>query len=270
MFSNAIKAATRQNRPVLNGWLSIGNPFTAEIMSKQGYDFLTVDLQHGALGYAEALTMLQVIAASPVTPMVRVPSNEPGIIMKCLDAGAQAVICPMVNTVKEAERFVGSLYYPPRGYRSSGPTRAAVAYGGYGLEANDEIMGFAMIETREGVENVAEIATTPGLSGIYIGPSDLTLTTQAGRYPPGFDREEPEMLALLQDLLGVCKEAGILAGLHCGTPAYAARAIAWGFDLTTVSGDTRLLSAAASASVSEWRQHVGHGAQVRSTNTGGY
>lgn len=257
MFRNKVKQLWSQGQPVLNGWLSIGSPFTAEMMAAQGYDSLTVDLQHGALDYSAALPMFQAMRASGVTPMARVPWREPGITMKALDAGAQGIICPMINSAAEAAEFVSYLRYPPAGQRSFGPTRAAFAYGSYGVAANDEVLALAMIETGEGVENLEEIAATPGLDGLYIGPADLTLGTQKGKYPPGFDREEPELIDLIQRIQRAAKQNGIMACLHCGAPAYAARAIGWGFDLTTVSGDSRLLALAAAASVREWRDLTG-------------
>jgi 4-hydroxy-2-oxoheptanedioate aldolase len=257
MFKNKLKEIRAAGRPILNGWLSIGSTMSAEIMACQGYDAITIDMQHGALDYRDALLMMQAMRGSDVTPMVRVPWCEPGIIMKTLDAGAQGIICPMINNAQEAEQFLSYIHYPPKGQRSSGPTRAAFAYGGYGLEANDEVLGFAMIETKSGVENLEEIVAVPGLAGIYIGPSDLALATQPGRVQPGFDREEPEVIAIIQRILAACKAQGVMACLHCGTAEYAARAIGWGFDLTTVSGDTRLLAAAASQSTREWRSLVG-------------
>jgi len=114
-----------------------------------------------------------------------------------------------------------------------------------------------MIETAEGMANLSSIAATPGLDGIYVGPADLTLGLAQGRLKPGFDREEPEMIAALREIVAACKANGIRAALHCGTPEYAARAVAWGFDMTTVSGDSRLLAGAAGASVAKFRQLVG-------------
>ena len=163
MFTNKLRGIWASGRPVLNGWLSIGNPLTAEIMATQGYDAITIDLQHGALDFATALPMLQAMRAYDVTPIVRVPWREPGIIMKALDAGAQGIICPMVNSASEAAEFVKYMYYPPKGERSYGPTRAAFAYGGYDLKANDEVLAFAMIETPEGVDNLEAIAAVDGL-----------------------------------------------------------------------------------------------------------
>jgi 4-hydroxy-2-oxoheptanedioate aldolase len=255
MIANKLKALWATGKPTINGWCSIGNPFTAEIMAAQGFDSITIDMQHGALDYSNLLPMFQAMRASGAVLMARVPWNEPGIIMKALDAGAYGIICPMVNSVEEAARFVSYLRYPPLGQRSFGPTRVSVAAGAdYATEANDNLLAFAMIETAEGMANLDAIAATPGLDGIYVGPADLTLSLTQGRLAPGFDREEPEMIAALQTIIAACKKNGIRAALHCGSPDYAARAIGWGFDMTTVGGDSRFLAAAAGAAVMAFRK----------------
>lgn len=261
MKKNALKEIWAAGRPVLNGWLSIGSPFTAEIMAAQGYDAVSIDIQHGALDYSSVLPMFQAMGASGVVPMARVPWNEPGIIMKVLDAGAYGIICPMVNTAEEAARFVRTVRYPPVGERSFGPTRALYSQGAdIAYEANDEVLAFAMVETAEAIANLDAIAATPGLSGIYVGPADLAFSLHGGRYPPAFDREEPELIEVLQRIAGACREVGIKAALHCGTADYAARAISWGFDMTTVGGDARFLAAAAGASVKRFRELTAAGA----------
>src|SRR5579863_1338301 len=258
MIPNKLKRLWSDGKPTINGWCSIGNAFTAEIMAAQGYDSVTVDMQHGALDYASLLPMLQAMRASGVVPMARVPWLEPGVIMKALDAGAYGIVCPMVNDARQAAEFVSYMRYPPLGQRSFGPTRVSVAAGAdYGAKANGEMLAFAMIETKEGMANLASIAATPGLDGLYVGPADLTLGLAQGRLAPGFDREEPEMIGALKDILAACKANGIRAALHCGTPEYAARAIEWGYNMTTVSGDSRLLASAAGASVVKFRQLIG-------------
>jgi len=255
MISNALKEKWQKGHATLNGWLSIGNSFTAEIMAEQGFDSLTVDIQHGFLDYSDAGNMLQAIRASGVTPMVRVPWLDPGIIMKSLDAGAYGVICPMINTCDQASALVDATRYPPNGNRSFGPTRANISAGtNYASEANENIITFAMIETAEAVENVDKICATKGLDGIYIGPADLTLGVTKGRLAPGFDREEPEMIDVINRILAAAKSHNIRAGIHCGTPQYAAKAIGWGFDLTTISGDVRLLAVGAEESVRQTRE----------------
>ena len=258
MTPNKLKAIWAEGRSSINGWLSIANSFTAEIMAAQGYDSIGIDLQHGAVDYQDALTMLQAMRASNVVPLVRVPWLEPGIIMKALDAGAYGVICPMINTADQAAQFVSYVRYPPVGQRSFGPTRANFSAGGnYAAEANGEILAFAMVETAEAMANLDAIAATPGLDGIYVGPADLTFSLAEGRLTPAFDREEPEMIEALHKIVAACKAHGIRAALHCGTPDYAARAIGWGFDMTTVSNDVRLLAGAADATVKKFRSLTG-------------
>lgn len=255
MIKNKLKQIWAAGRPTINGWLSIGNPFTAEIMAAQGYDSVSVDLQHGALDYSMLLPMFQAMCASGVVPMARAPWLEPGIVMKALDAGAYGVICPMINKPEQAAEFVNYVRYPPVGQRSFGPTRANYSAGAnYAAEANEEILAFAMVETAEAMENLDAIAATHGLDGIYVGPADLTFSLHQGRLAPAFDREEPEMIEALLRIVAACKKAGKRAALHCGTADYAARAVEWGFDMATVSGDSRLLAAAAQASVARFRE----------------
>lgn len=257
-FENPLRTLWRGGGGAVNGWLSIGNSFSAEIMAGQGYDSVTVDLQHGALDYADALAMFQAMRASGAAPLARVPWLDPGAIMKALDAGAYGIICPMVNTRDEAERFAACLRYPPLGTRSFGPTRVSFAAGpDYYARANAEVVGLAMIETAEAVANLDAIVATPGLDGVYVGPADLTLGVTGGRLAPGFDREEPEMDAVIGRVLAAAKGAGLRAGIHCGGPDYAAAALRRGFDLVTVANDVRLLASAARASVARTRELAG-------------
>lgn len=257
MLINPLKKKWTEGQPTINGWCSIGNPFTAEIMAAQGYDSVSIDIQHGALDYSAALPMFQAMRASGAVLMARVPWLDPAAIMKALDAGALGIICPMISSAEQAAEFVSYMRYPPLGQRSFGPTRASFAMKGYGVEANEAVLAFAMIETAQGMENLEEIASTPGLDGIYVGPADLTLGLAEGRLPPGFDREEDEMVTAIRRIADVCRAKGIYAALHCGTPDYAAKAIGWGFNMTTVSGDSRLLAAAAGASVARFRELTG-------------
>ena len=254
-MTNPLREKWKLGTPTLNGWCSIGNPFTAEIMAAQGYDSVCIDVQHGALDYHDALQMLQAMRGSPPLPLARVPWREPGIVMKLLDAGAMGIICPMINTRAEAEEFVSFLRYPPLGQRSFGPTRAGFAWPGYNVtDANADVLAFAMIETADGVENLEEIAATPGLDGLYVGPSDLSLGFTNGRLSAGLDREEDEMIELIQRIAATAKANGLASALHCGTPDYAARAIEWGYNMVTVSGDTRLLSSAAGQTIDRFRE----------------
>ncbi len=176
MFKNSILDIWKSGKAAINGWLSIPNSFTAESMSKMGWDSLTIDLQHGINDYSTSISMLQAIANSPTIPFARVPWNEPGIIMKMLDAGTCGIIAPMVNNKEECERFVSYCYYPPLGQRSFGPIRAQLVYGSdYIQSANSQIITLAMIETKEAVDNLDEILSVENLNGVYIGPADMSL-----------------------------------------------------------------------------------------------
>ncbi|MDE0110996.1 MAG: aldolase/citrate lyase family protein [Albidovulum sp.] len=258
MIPNKLKILWGEGRPVINGWLSIPCGFSAEVMAEQGYDSLTVDTQHGVIDYPDAVAMLQAMRSSGVVPLARVPWLEPGAIMKALDAGAYGVVCPMINNRKQAEELVSSCRYPPLGMRSFGPTRANISAGpGYASSANDEIICLAMVETAEAIANIEEIVSTPGLDAIYIGPADLTLGIANGRIPPGFDSENEEVVSAIKMILDAAKSAGIRAGLHCGSPEYAAMAVGWGFDLVTILNDARILAAGAKQSVVKVRELLG-------------
>ena len=203
MRPNKIKKMMRDGEQIINGWLQIPSSFSAEVMSHQGWDSLTIDMQHGVIDYPNALQMLQSISSTDVTPLARVNWNEPGQIMKILDAGCYGVICPMVSNKSEAEKFVQACMYPPKGYRSFGPIRGLI-YGGsdYGDFANDEILKMAMIETKEALDKLDEIMSTPGIDGIYIGPADLSL---AIGQKPAFDN--PEGSPTYEKILNILEHA---------------------------------------------------------------
>ena len=244
MRKNKLKKIFSEGKAAINGWLQIPNSFSAEVMAHQGWDSLTIDMQHGVVDYPNALQMLQGISTTDVVPMARVNWNEPGQIMKILDAGVYGIICPMVSNRKEAEKFVQACLYPPKGYRSFGPIRGLL-YGGpdYGKHANTEILKFAMIETKESLDKLDEIMSTPGLDGIYIGPADLSLAIGA---EPGFDKEEKDpAYSVIMKILEHAKKNKIIPGIHNATPEYAEKMIKKGFQLVTVASDQRFMSSGA-------------------------
>ena len=250
MRKNKVKEMMKAGKPVINGWLQIPSTVSAEVMAHQGWDSLTIDMQHGLVDYTNALPMLQTISSTEVTPLARVNWNEPGQIMKILDAGCYGIICPMVSNKKEAERFVQACMYPPRGYRSFGPVRGLI-YGGsdYAVHANDELLKLAMIETKESLEKLDEIMTTPGLDGIYIGPADLSL---AMGEKPSFDKDEnTSVYKEICRILKHAKKNKVFAGIHNGTPEYAKKMIDLGFNLVTFGSDQRFIGSAAKDNLSK-------------------
>jgi 4-hydroxy-2-oxoheptanedioate aldolase len=251
MRANRLKAIWQAGGVAVNGWLQIPSSFSAEIMAHQGWDSLTVDLQHGVLDYQTAVTLLQAVSTTEAVPLARVPWNEPGIIMKMLDAGCYGIICPMINSRADAETFVGACRYPPAGYRSSGPIRALL-YGGadYYSHADETVLTIAQIETSEAVENLEDILSVPRLDAVNIGPADLGVTLGLA---PQLDSEEPALLAAIDTILETAEARGVYAGIHTLSPDYARRMADKGFQMVTVGSDGRLLAAAAVAAVKAMR-----------------
>ena len=255
-MANRVKEIWASGKVVINGWLAIPSGFSAEVMAQCDFDSLTVDLQHGVQDYLSMVQCFQAMGAHPVTPMVRVPWNEPGIIGKVLDGGAYGVICPMINTRAEAEAFVTACKYPPRGNRSNGPIRAGLygVPGTYQQTANDETLCIPMLETRTAIENMESILDVEGIAGVYVGPSDLGFSYGL---VPKLDRDEPEILKIYDKILKECDKRGIYPGIHCSGAAGATRNISLGFKLVTMFSDSGLMAQFARSSVAQARKESG-------------
>ncbi|HRO58474.1 MAG TPA: aldolase/citrate lyase family protein [Burkholderiaceae bacterium] len=251
MRENGLRRLWAEGRAAVNGWLAIPNGFSAETMAHAGFDSLTIDLQHGLVDYQAMVGMLQAVSTTDTVPVVRVPWLEPGILMKTLDAGAYAVICPMISTREDAQRLVAYTSYAPRGTRSFGPVRALV-YGGadYPEHANDTIVRFAMIETAQALDNLDAIMSVEGLDAVYIGPSDLSLSLGCR---PVFDDVDPPVAQAIDHILERANAHGLVAGVHNGAPEVAKARIAKGFRFVTVGSDARLMAAAAREAVGRVR-----------------
>jgi 4-hydroxy-2-oxoheptanedioate aldolase len=251
MRENKLRRLWTSGGAAVNGWLAIPNGFAAETMAHQGWDSLTVDMQHGVVDYQAMVTMLQAISTTDTVPMVRVPWLEPASLMKALDAGAYGVICPMVNTRQDAQNLVAWTHYAPRGTRSFGPVRAAL-YGGadYPQHADSTIVTFAMIETAQALDNLDEIMSVEGLDGVYIGPSDLSISLGG---PPAMDELAPKTQQAVEHILARAKAHKLVAGIHNMGPDAALKRIALGFQLVTVSSDARLITAGAQQVMAKMR-----------------
>jgi len=244
---NRLLTVWRAGRPTLNGWLAIPDGVSAEAMATAGWDSLTIDLQHGMAELADVLPMLQAMHGWPVTPLVRVPALDPACIMKVLDLGAYGVLCPLIDTPGQAAELVAACRYPPHGRRSFGPVRAASSIGDdYARRADAEIVSFAMIETREGLDRVEEICAVDGLSGVYVGPADLSL---ALGFAPGFDSETPAVVEAIARIVRSARAAGKWVGVHNATAGYARRMVELGANMVTVGSDLRFMTSAAAAVV---------------------
>jgi 4-hydroxy-2-oxoheptanedioate aldolase len=239
MRPNKIKQLWKEGKTVTMGWLSIADTFSAEVMARQGFDSLCIDLQHGMTELGTLLPMIQAVSQTETSVVVRVPANDPAIIMKVLDLGASSVIVPMISSAEEAARAVSACRYPPIGTRSSGPTRA-VHYSGadYLSKANDEVLVIGMVETKEGLENLDAICATPGMDAIYIGPSDLAF---ALGMQPKQDNTDPVHMATCHKIRDAAHKYGKKACMHCASGAFAAGALDRGFDLVMLTSDITCL-----------------------------
>ena len=228
-----------------------------------GWDSVTVDMQHGQNDYSSSIAMIQALSNSNTVPMTRVPWNEPGIIMKMLDLGVQGIIAPMINSKDDCEKFVSYCYYPPIGQRSFGPMRAQVVYGSdYYQHANKNIVSLAMIETKQAVENLDEILSVTHLTGIYIGPADMS---SSYGLPPKFDVREDPVFSNIKMIAKKAKEKGKIAGIHNGSVKYMKEMMQYGFQFTTLLSDFRMMTSNAESLLKELKD-----VDTKSDNTSAY
>lgn len=235
-----LRARWDSGQPAFGLWTAIPASITAEMGGAAGYDYVCIDLQHGLSDDFTMVSMLQAAAAGGTTPLVRPVWSEPGLIMRALDLGAAGVIVPLVNSRAEAERAVAACRYPPQGTRSYGPSRAQMVIGSAAMgDLAAGALCFVMIETADGLDHVDEIAATPGLDGLYIGPSDLSV---ALGLTPGVGGEELE--SAIARIRETAHRHGLIAGMHCRNGEAARARAAEGFELVTVAVDFGLLSSA--------------------------
>ncbi|MEL6508196.1 MAG: aldolase/citrate lyase family protein [Pseudomonadota bacterium] len=233
MRAHTVRTRLAASQIVVNGWLSIASAYAAEGVGHSGVHAVTVDLQHGMLGFSDALGMMQAISATPATPMVRVPGLDPAEIMHLLDAGAYGIICPMISTPEQTRTLVDACRYPPVGNRSFGPSRGLL-YGGqdYVAKANETIMAIPMIETAEAVDRIEEILEVDGVDMIYLGPNDMAFALDGH---VGHPRAHSE--AALLHVLAAATRRGIPVGIFCSSGEEARTRIEQGFRLVTPGND---------------------------------
>ncbi|MFC4586792.1 HpcH/HpaI aldolase family protein [Sphaerisporangium corydalis] len=242
-FATRLRARDR----IVGFWQVTDNAVAAEHLAGLGYDYLCFDLQHGLIGYAGFLAGVTAVDAAGGVSLARVGANDPAPIGRALDAGAQGVIVPLVDSAAEAAAAARACRYPPAGGRSFGPMRAGLRIGPDPRAADEAVACVVMIETRGALDDIDAICATPGVDGVYIGPADLSLALGAPR--PGAVEDLPEFEEALTRIAGAAESAGIAAGIHCFTGAEAARHLAGGFTFTSVSSDLSHLESAARASL---------------------
>lgn len=211
-----------------------GDPHVAETLAMSDFDYLYLDQQHSVGGLASPVDMLRATARTGTTPLVRVAANDPVLIGRALDAGAEGVIVPTVETAEDARRAAAAAHYAPDGVRSWGPTRSAYGLGTDPAGVNGEVLCLVMIETAGGVDRAKEIAAVPGVHGVYVGPGDLAVSL--GLSPTDGPRDERHRAAVAE-ICGACDTAGIAAGITGDPGTESAR----GFRMVTAGSDVGFL-----------------------------
>jgi 4-hydroxy-2-oxoheptanedioate aldolase len=237
-FGELLVAARAAGRPVYGGWVTTPSPYVVEAYARAGFDYVGIDCQHSVLDEAVAATVIRSMPAVPF--LARASANRREAIGRLLDAGAIGVIVPGIDTADEAEQAVAACRYPPRGVRSFGPF--AAGFDGDHEQFGDAAMCFPMIETSSGLANLDAICAVPGVSGIYVGPSDLSLAL--GRLT--HSRFDPaELVEPMNRIKVACAEHGIVFGAHAKEPAVVAQWVELGVEFMSVGGDIALLNEAA-------------------------
>jgi len=242
MRENTVLRAWQAGGQTIGAWLTFDGAFSAEVLAHlsqgrpgAGFDWLCIDLQHGLSDTATLQAALRAMAGTPVIPIVRVPWNDPALIMQALDAGALGIVVPLVNDAGEAARAVAACRYPPLGIRSAGPVRARIAHGAdYVERANDEVACIVMIETAEALERLDEILAVPGVDAAYIGPADLAA---ALGLPIHGDHDDPRHAAEVGRILAACRRHGVAPGIHTGSVAFTRKYLEMGFQMVTLGSD---------------------------------
>lgn len=225
--------ARRTHRPALGLWCTLSHTLVAEAMAAAGPDYVCIDMQHGTTSAVHLVSMIQAVVAGGSTPIVRVPELNPASIMLALDSGARGVIVPLVETAEQAAAAVAACRYPPYGTRSFGPFRASMQAQTTDPRELEKVACIVMIETRKGIDNAEAIVATEGVTGVYLGPSDLSL---ALGLPPG-SIEHLAFIEARDRIVALCRAHNVAACMHCYSGKAATKAVEQGFDMVTVSAD---------------------------------
>ncbi len=242
-----LKGKLRAKEVAIGSWITLAHPAIAEIMARAGFDWLTIDLEHSSITIREAEELIRVIQLCGVDPLVRLSSNDPTQIKRVMDAGAQGIIVPMVNSAREAEHAVASVFYPPRGNRSVGLARAqgyGTSFEDYRTWLDDQPVVIVQIEHIRAVEDMEGILAVDGVDGFIVGPYDLSASLSI---PGEFDH--PLFLKAMERIGAVGSASGKAKGIHIVEPDtnQLRQRIESGYSFIAYSVDFRMLDAACRA-----------------------
>jgi 4-hydroxy-2-oxoheptanedioate aldolase len=259
----------RGEAPLWGAFLGAGSPFMAEMLSRSGFDWLVIDMQHSPLNSSsELLGMVQAISLGQSAPFLRAPwKTQFGAIMAALDAGVEGVIIPMLETADEAEKISRCFRYPPRGDRSWGPWRVAMTDPDYSPEDGDRrALCLVQIETRQAMDNLDAILAVKDVDGAYIGPQDLSLSHGGGL---SWRVTNPVLHDLCQKVLDACRRHGKIPVAHTADPDDAVQWASEGFQLVNVTSDTHLAQQGAVEALKILNKGAERTTRPSTTSTGG-
>jgi len=241
----------RSGETVFSGWCGLPYPIVAETIGRDGFPAVTLDSQHGLWDLNAILVAIAAIRQAGAAPIVRVPVGDFATVSRALDFGAEGIIAPMINTAADARAFAAAAKFPPVGERSWGPHRVTALAGladqtVYLREANDHVVTLAMIETRIALENLEAILATPGIDGLFLGPSDLSIALSGGK---SLDPLSAEVEREIDRMVKAADAAGKIPGVFCHTAERAAALAKRGVRFLAVSSDIGMLRAGAAAAL---------------------
>jgi len=251
--TNRFRAGLESGRTQYGVWLGIPDPTVAEIMAGAGFDWLLIDHEHAVFELRDVFSHLQAMAAYDVAPLVRPVEGDAALLKKFCDIGAQSFIVPMIDTPEQAAAVVAAVKYPPEGRRGLGTSLARASrwntIAGYLGKANDGMVVIVQAETVTALENLEAIAATPGVDGVFIGPSDLSASMgHAGNV------SHPEVVEAVGNALRTIRAAGRHAGLLCLDETKIPHFENCGANFVGVGVDTLLIGNAARGLAARLRQ----------------
>lgn len=242
MRKNTVKQLLQEGKPAVGTWISLGHVLATRFMARAGFDWLTVDMEHGAIDWEQASTLFAVIADAGGVPLVRVPCGDHDHIKRALDAGAYGIVVPMVMSRAEAEKAVRAAKYPPEGNRSVGggafTLNFATTSTEYFAKANDELLVVLQCEHIDAVDSFGDIFSVPGIDAVFVGPNDLARSqyTAEGK-PPSANQQE----VAIQRILQAGKRIRVPVGIHTFTPEDAARRVKEGWQFVAINSELRFM-----------------------------
>jgi 4-hydroxy-2-oxoheptanedioate aldolase len=250
MRTNIVKRRLRENQPSVGTWLALPDPFAALYMSRVGFDWLTVEMEHSPTDLGRAALMFQMIAQSGCVPLVRIPHSSAENVKRVLDCGAWGIVFPMQNSRAEVEDAVSWATYPPHGTRGVGGSLQAMSFdtdsSTYQDHARDEILIVVQIEHIKAVEAADEILSVPGIDAAFIGPADLSASM--GVKPAG-EVQDPRVLEAIDHVRDRAMTHGVAPGIHVFSSETARRRISEGFRFVALGTDVRFMTGAARAAL---------------------